>query len=71
MTAAGFNPNLVYGHGSVVNTSSTSPQYVAPNLQAYTSFPNIGSDVANFVLITRKNIADIKKLKHMLGILIL
>ncbi len=33
---AGLNPNLVYGSGSVAgNTTSSAPEYKAPNIQAY------------------------------------
>ncbi|WGL31429.1 DNA pilot protein [Dipodfec virus UOA04_Rod_1040] len=43
MIEAGFNPNLVYGNGSVVNTSSNAPQYDAPHLGAYTNFGDLGA----------------------------
>lgn len=43
MIDAGFNPNLVYGHGSVVNTASNAPQYQAPNIGAYTDFGDLGA----------------------------
>ena len=38
LRAAGLNPNLVYGHGAVGNTTSNAPSYEAPKLQAYTGF---------------------------------
>lgn len=39
LKAAGLNPNLVYGNGSVVgNTSGQMPKYEAPQLQAYQGF---------------------------------
>lgn len=63
MEAAGFNPNLVYGHGSVANTASNAPQYQAPTLQAYTNFPNIGSEVAQMLLSSRKNQAEVRKIE--------
>lgn len=63
MEAAGFNPNLVYGHGSVANTASPSPQYQAPTLQAYTNFPNIGAEVAQMLLASRKNQAEVRKIE--------
>lgn len=63
MEAAGFNPNLVYGHGSVANTASPAPQYQAPTLQAYTNFPNLGADVANILLASRKNKAEVRKIE--------
>lgn len=63
MEAAGFNPNLVYGHGSVVNTSSSAPQYSAPTLQAYTQFGNFGQDMLDGILSVRKNIAEVKKIE--------
>ncbi|UPW41896.1 DNA pilot protein [Dipodfec virus RodF1_81] len=43
MIEAGFNPNLVYGNGSVVNTASNAPQYDAPHLGAYTNFGDLGA----------------------------
>lgn len=61
MEAAGFNPNLVYGHGSVVNTSSSAPQYSAPTLQSYTQFGNLGESLLDGILAMRKNIADVRK----------
>lgn len=61
--AAGFNPNLVYGHGSLVNTSSSSPQYIAPNLQAYTDFKNSGDSFVNNYLSTRSNLASVDNVK--------
>ncbi|UPW40790.1 DNA pilot protein [Sigmofec virus UA08Rod_6926] len=37
LRAAGLNPNLVYGNGSVVgNTSGSAPEFKAPELKAYT-----------------------------------
>lgn len=63
MEDAGFNPNLVYGHGSVANTASPAPQYQAPTLQAYTNFPNIGAEVANMILASRKNQAEVRKIE--------
>lgn len=42
MEDAGFNPNLVYGHGSVANTAASAPQYQAPHIQAYTDFGDFG-----------------------------
>lgn len=41
---AGLNPNLVYGHGAVGNTSSPAPKYEAPSMKAYTGF---GDDFRN------------------------
>ena len=35
---AGLNPNLVYGHGAVGNTSGAAPTYKAPQLKAYTGY---------------------------------
>lgn len=61
MEAAGFNPNLVYGHGSVVNTSSSYPQYSAPTLQAYTQYGNYGQAFLDGIMAIRKNSADVKK----------
>lgn len=63
MEEAGFNPNLVYGHGSVANTASPAPQYNSPTLQAYTNFPNIGSEVAQILLASRKNQAEVRKIE--------
>lgn len=43
LKAAGLNPNLVYGQGSVGNASSTPPQFEAPTMQAYTNFGDMGA----------------------------
>ena len=63
MEAAGFNPNLVYGHGSVVNTSSSVPQYSAPTMQAYTNYPNLGDAALQGLLQTEQTIANVDKTK--------
>ncbi len=63
MVAAGFNPNLVYGHGSVVNTASSSPSYSAPSLQAYTNYGNYGSAALQGFLQTEQTIANVDKTK--------
>lgn len=59
MEAAGFNPNLVYGHGSVANTSTSVPQYSAPTLGAYTNFSNIGELALNSYLALKNSAADV------------
>lgn len=41
--AAGLNPALLYGSGSVANTASSAPSYQAPNLRAYTNFGDFGA----------------------------
>lgn len=41
--AAGLNPALLYGSGSVANTASSAPSYQAPNLRAYTNFGDLGA----------------------------
>ena len=41
--AAGLNPALLYGSGSVANTASDAPKYEAPNLRAYTNFGDLGA----------------------------
>ena len=46
---AGLNPNLVYGNGSVGNTSGSMPTYNAPNLQAYQGFDQFGETVMKAV----------------------
>lgn len=61
MEAAGFNPNLVYGHGSVVNTSSSVPQYSAPTMQAYTNYPNLGDAALQGLLQTEQVMANVRK----------
>lgn len=61
MESAGFNPNLVYGHGTVANTASNAPTYQAPTLQAYTNLPNIGEAVVNTLNNTRIAEAQAKK----------
>ncbi len=63
MEAAGFNPNLVYGHGSVVNTSSSAPQYSAPTLQSYTQFGNFGQSLLDGIMSVRKNNAEVSKIE--------
>lgn len=63
MVAAGFNPNLVYGHGSVVNTASSSPSYSAPTLQAYTNYGNYGEAALQGYLQTEQTIANVDKTK--------
>lgn len=44
MKDAGLNPALMYGSGSVANTSTSMPEYKAPTLQAYTDFGSLGLD---------------------------
>lgn len=61
MEQAGFNPNLVYGHGTVANTASNAPTYQAPTLQAYTNLPNIGEAIVNTLNNTRIAEAQAKK----------
>ena len=41
--AAGLNPALLYGSGSVANTASDAPKYEAPKLRAYTNFGDLGA----------------------------
>lgn len=41
--AAGLNPALLYGSGTVANTASDAPKYEAPNLRAYTNFGDLGA----------------------------
>lgn len=59
--AAGLNPNLLYGHGSLSNTAAPAPSYQAPTLQAYTNMPNIVGDAINSFNATRAASADIAK----------
>ena len=42
MEAAGLNPALMYGSGSVANTAGSAPQFDAPKLSAYTDFGDMG-----------------------------
>lgn len=42
LEAAGLNPALMYGNGSVANTAGSAPQYDAPKLSAYTDFSDMG-----------------------------
>lgn len=50
LTAAGLNPNLVYGSGQAVTTSANSPSYEAPHLQAYTNNRYDVGEAANTVM---------------------
>lgn len=59
MEEAGFNPNLVYGHGSVANTSTSMPTYQAPTISAYTGFSNFGQSLLDGYLSYQQNKADI------------
>lgn len=61
MEQAGFNPNLVYGHGNVVNTSGPAPQYQAPTLQAYTNIPNVLGGAVEASMNIAKGMAEVKK----------
>lgn len=57
LRAAGLNPNLVYGSGTVANTSSNSPQYNAPE---------IGKHLSNGVLAyaqMKKNTLEMENMK--------
>lgn len=45
---AGLNPNLVYGHGSVANTSGSVPTPQLPTMGAYTGI-NVGRSAAESV----------------------
>lgn len=53
---AGLNPALLYGSGSVANTSSNSPQYDAPHLQAYQGFGDLGLGQAVSVYQNARNL---------------
>lgn len=59
---AGLNPNLVYGNGSVANTTNSVPQYDAPKIQAYTNFGDFGfSNAAQGFLNASQLVANVKK----------
>lgn len=60
---AGLNPYLMYGHGQVANTAAPSPNFTAPNLQAYTNSA-VGSgftQALQYSLQARKLRADVEK----------
>lgn len=59
---AGLNPALLYGSGSVANTSSNTPQYDAPHLQSYQGFGDLGLGQAVTVYQNARNLdAQIRK----------
>lgn len=59
--AAGFNPNLVYGHGSLANTTSNYPEYNAPHIQRYQDFGDMGtSSAVQSFLYSQQQEANIK-----------
>lgn len=47
---AGLNPNLMYGQGTTGNASS-APSFNSPNMQAYTSFGDLGAGAASQALM--------------------
>lgn len=53
---AGLNPALLYGSGSVANTSQNPPQYDAPNIQAYQGFGDLGMGQAVTVYQNARNL---------------
>lgn len=62
LSEAGLNPNLVYGHGSISNTSTSTPAYQAPNLQAYTNFSSLGQAfIDGFEALRSKRLDNEKK----------
>lgn len=59
---AGLNPNLIYGSGSAISgNSSSTPQYQAPQLKAFTDYGDLGATAAinsyNQYRITNSNVA--------------
>lgn len=53
---AGLNPALLYGSGSVANTSQSIPQYNAPHLQSYQGFGDLGMGQAVTVYQNARNL---------------
>ncbi|UPW40827.1 DNA pilot protein [Sigmofec virus UA08Rod_6581] len=59
---AGLNPNLIYGSGSAIaGNSSSTPQYQAPQLKAFTDYGDLGATAAinsyNQHRVTNSNVA--------------
>lgn len=69
LEAAGLNPNLVYGHGTVANTSSGTPTPQTPTLQSYTgneisgTFNSLGSILGEYLNFQQSQ-ANIDKTKQ-------
>lgn len=57
---SGLNPNLVYGHGSIANTSSSAPSPSVNGFAPYTGFSTMGQFGINTMLQDRLNKSTIR-----------